>query len=82
MERLSIRLLGDFHIAIGDHPLRVALMPRLQELLAFLCLHRSAPQTRQFVAFQFWPDVNEDQARTNLRKLLLHLLQPLPAIED
>ncbi len=82
MPRLSIWLLGDFHIAIGDHPLRVALMPRLQELLALLCLHRDAPQTRQLVAFRFWPDVNEDQARTNLRKLLLHLRQTLPEIEE
>ena len=82
MTSLSFRLLGDFRIAIDDQPLNVALMPRLQELLAFLCLHRDAPQTRQTIAFLFWPDVNEDQARTNLRKLLLHLRQTLPAIED
>ena len=82
MASLSIRLLGDFHIFIDDHRPSVALMPRIQELLAFLCLHRDAPQTRQTIAFLFWPDVNEDQARTNLRKLLLHLRQTLPEIED
>ena len=54
---------------------------RLQSLLAYLVLHRDAPQQRQHLAFLFWPDTTEAQARTNLRQLLHQLRQAFPAIE-
>jgi DNA-binding SARP family transcriptional activator len=34
--------------------------------------------TRQQLAFQFWPDSTEAQARTNLRKAIYHLRHKLP----
>ena len=52
--------------------------PRLQSLLAYLILHRDAPQSRAHLAFIFWPDTSEAQARTNLRNLLHHLRHTLP----
>ncbi|RCK72700.1 MAG: TPR repeat:Bacterial transcriptional activator domain:Tetratricopeptide TPR_4 [Anaerolineae bacterium] len=52
--------------------------PRLQSLLAYLLLHREAPQARRYLAFLFWPDSSEAQARTNLRKLFHQLHQALP----
>jgi DNA-binding SARP family transcriptional activator len=52
--------------------------PRLQALLAYLLLHREAPQSRSHVAFQFWPDSTESQALSNLRTLLLRLRRALP----
>jgi DNA-binding SARP family transcriptional activator/predicted ATPase len=52
--------------------------PRQQALLAYLVLHRQAPQSRQQVAFSFWPDSPEGQALTNLRKLVFQLRQTLP----
>lgn len=41
-------------------------------------LHRDAPQSRQHLAYLFWPDSTESQAHTNLRNLLYHLREALP----
>ena len=82
MSVLQIRLLDDFQLTSGDAPhpefTKVLNQPRLQALLAYLLLHRHAPQSRQHLAFLFWPDSKEAQARTNLRKLLLLLRRTLP----
>ena len=51
---------------------------RLQELLAYLLLHGNAPVSRQQLAFVFWPDSSEGQARTNLRNLWHRLRRTLP----
>jgi DNA-binding SARP family transcriptional activator len=75
---LQIRLLGDFRVMSGGKALTGLNAPRLQSLLAYLLLHRGAPQHRQHLAFLFWPDSTEAQARTNLRKVLLLLRQALP----
>ncbi len=45
---------------------------RAESLLAFLLLHRDAPQPRQRLAFLVWPDSGEEQARTNLRHPAAH----------
>jgi DNA-binding SARP family transcriptional activator len=77
--KLHIQLLGDFRLAEDDgEPLTGANTPRLQSLLAYLLLHRDAPQARSHLAFQFWPDSTEAQARSNLRTLLHRLRQALP----
>ena len=44
--------------------------PRAMALLGFLLVHRGAPQRREYVAAQFWPDCRQAQARTNLRREL------------
>jgi DNA-binding SARP family transcriptional activator len=75
---LHIGLLGDFRIENGDAPIEGVDRPRLQSLLAYLLLHADAPQLRQHVAFIFWPDSSEAQARTNLRKQIYHLRHALP----
>ncbi|MFL5733954.1 MAG: ATP-binding protein, partial [Chloroflexia bacterium] len=54
---------------------------RLVTLLAFLLLHRQAPQSRQHLAFWLWPDSTEGQAQTNLRNLLHLLRRTLPHID-
>jgi DNA-binding SARP family transcriptional activator/tetratricopeptide (TPR) repeat protein len=76
---LHIHLLGDFRIYLDDQPLDLIKRPRQQALLAYLLLHRHAPQARQHLAFTFWPDSTEEQAFTNLRKLFFQLRQSLPA---
>ncbi len=53
----------------------------MRSLLAYLALHRDAEISRQRIAFLFWPDSSESQARTNLRQLLHHLRQAFPEIE-
>jgi DNA-binding SARP family transcriptional activator len=75
---LHIRLLGEFSFVYGDQPVTTVNTARLQTLLAYLVLHRDAPQLRYYLAFQFWPDSPESQARTNLRHLIHELRQALP----
>lgn len=55
---------------------------RLRSLLAYLVLHHNVPQQRQHLAFLFWPDATEAQARNNLRQLLHQLRQAFPAVEQ
>ncbi|NTU80910.1 MAG: AAA family ATPase [Chloroflexales bacterium] len=78
MPILHLRLLGDFSLAYGEEPVVSIATARLRSLLAYLVLHREAPQLRQHLAFLFWPDSPESQARTNLRQLLHELRQALP----
>ncbi len=75
---LSISLLGDFCIRHDEAPVKDVDTPRLRSLLAYLLLHRNAPQSRAHLAYLFWPDTTEAQARTNLRYLLHHLRHALP----
>ncbi len=78
---LHIRLLGDFSLLYNDQQITSLNSTRLQSLLAYLVLHRDAPQQRQHLAFLFWPDTPEAQARNNLRQLLHQLRQAFPKIE-
>ena len=78
---LRIQLLGEFRIQHDEQPLAEFNSPRLQSLLAYLILHRSVIHTRQHLAFLFWPDSSDSQARTNLRNALHQLRNTLPNIE-
>jgi len=78
MRIFQIQLLGDFRLVQSDEPVTSVNTPRLQALLAYLALHKDAPVLRQYLAFQFWPDSSESQARTNLRKLFFQLQRALP----
>jgi DNA-binding SARP family transcriptional activator len=75
---LSIRLLGEVDIRRGDVPVPALDSARAESLLAYLLIHRDAPQPRQRLAFLLWPDSTEAQARTNLRKVLHNLRRALP----
>ncbi|MFB0537017.1 MAG: BTAD domain-containing putative transcriptional regulator [Anaerolineae bacterium] len=75
---LHIHLLGDFRLVYDSMPVTSVNTPRLQSLLAYLVLHRNAPQPRHYLAFLFWPDSTEAQAYTNLRNLLHLLRHALP----
>ena len=79
---LDIQLLGGFRLVYDDKPLTDFDSPRLQSLIAYLILHPDAPQSRQHIAFLFWPDSTEAQARTNLRGLLHRIRQALPSAGD
>jgi DNA-binding SARP family transcriptional activator len=65
-----MQLLGDFRLVYGNELVTSVGTARLQALLAFLVLHRDTPQSRQHLAFLFWPDSTEAQARNNLRQAL------------
>jgi DNA-binding SARP family transcriptional activator len=77
-QTLHIHLLGDFRLAHGDEAVTKVNTPRLQSLLAYLVLHRDAPQSRRHMAFLLWLDSTEAQALTNLRNLLHLLRHALP----
>jgi DNA-binding SARP family transcriptional activator len=49
---------------------------RIQNVLAYLLLNRHAPISRQQLAFAFWPDITDAQARHNLRTLLTRCVKP------
>src|SRR5947209_4612848 len=78
---LHLRLLGDFSLLYNDQQVTSLNSTRLQSLLTYLVLHRDVPQQRQHLAFLFWPDTTEAQARNNLRQLLHQLRQAFPAME-
>jgi predicted ATPase/DNA-binding SARP family transcriptional activator/Tfp pilus assembly protein PilF len=75
---LRIRLLGEFQIEYDGAPLAGLSSARLQSLLAYLLLHRDAPQARAHAAFRIWPDTSEAQAQANLRYFLHQLRRVLP----
>ena len=81
---LKIQLLGDF-LLVQQNQRETVPVPieagRLQSLLAYLVLHSRAPQSRQHLAFLFWPDTTDSQARTNLRNLLHRLRRVLPGAD-
>jgi DNA-binding SARP family transcriptional activator len=75
---LQIHLLGQFRLALDGRPVPGPSTARMQSLLAYLLLHAAAPQARAYLAFTFWPDAAEANARNNLRQLLHQLRQVLP----
>jgi DNA-binding SARP family transcriptional activator len=75
---LRVRLLGQLDLRLGESELPPLESARAESLLAYLLLHRDAPQPRQRLAFLLWPDSTEPQARTNLRHVLHHLRHGLP----
>lgn len=79
---LKIQLLGGFQITWHGEAVAGFSNMRLQALLAYLLLHRHAPQSRQTLAYLFWPDSGDSQARTNLRNALHLLRNHLPQATD
>jgi DNA-binding SARP family transcriptional activator len=77
-----IELLGGFRLTgVGGQAARLP-SARQQELLAFLVLHaRPAPVLRQRIAGALWPDSEDSQALTNLRRELHHLREGWPDLE-
>ena len=79
--RLEVRLLGAVDVILDGRRLRAFDSLRLQRFLAVIAL-RSDLQHRSRLAFELWPDSDERQARTNLRKLLHDFRHSLPDIGE
>ncbi|MEM9008918.1 MAG: AAA-like domain-containing protein [Cyanobacteria bacterium P01_F01_bin.86] len=75
---LQVRLFGKLSLNVDGTPLTGMTSERLQALLAFLLLHREAPQSRQQLAVNLWPEVGDAEAKANLRRRLHELKQQLP----
>jgi DNA-binding SARP family transcriptional activator/tetratricopeptide (TPR) repeat protein len=79
--RLEVRLLGAVEVILDGRRLGAFNSLRLQRFLALLALRRDL-QHRSRLAFELWPDSDERQARTNLRKLLHDFRHSLPDIGE
>ena len=78
--RLQVRFLGIVEIILDGRRLRAFDSLRMQRSLALIAMRRDL-QHRSRLAFELWPDSNERQARTNLRKLLHDFRHSLPDID-
>ncbi|RME65453.1 MAG: hypothetical protein D6790_01820, partial [Caldilineae bacterium] len=80
MPPVEIRLLGGFHVKLdgASH----ALPARVQALLTYVILQGEGGCSRQQLAFAFWPESGDKQARTNLRRLLLLTRRALPQADE
>jgi len=72
-----IQMLGGLRLSYRNRMVTAVNTNRLQALFAYLALHTGTLQSREHLAFLFWPDSTEAQARTNLRQLLHHLRSAL-----
>jgi DNA-binding SARP family transcriptional activator/tetratricopeptide (TPR) repeat protein len=79
--RLEVRLLGAVEVVLDGRRLGAFNSLRLQRFLALIALRRDL-QHRSRLAFELWPDSDERQARTNLRKLLHDLRHSLPDVGE
>src|SRR5262245_47458759 len=79
--RLEVRLLGEVEVILDGRRLGSFNSLRLQRFLALITV-RSDLQHRSRLAFELWPDSNERQALTNLRKLLHDCRKSLPDIGE
>lgn len=79
---LRITLFAAFSLVSDDSPVAGCSSGRLQSLLAYLLLHRHAPQPRHHIAYVLWPDVPEDRARSSLRNLVYQLRNALPLYDS
>jgi DNA-binding SARP family transcriptional activator len=70
---LSIRLFGKFSVSRDGRALAGLDAPRVQELFAYLLLHRDRPQLRENLATALWNDCGNEQARKYLRQTLWQL---------
>ena len=78
---MDILLLGSVGVRVDGEVTEVLRSARARSLLAYLVLHADVAHDRGRLAFAFWPDSSEGQARTNLRNLLHTLRQAHPLID-
>lgn len=79
---LHISLLGQFRLRWGETAVLHLDTPSHQALLAYLVLYANKNHSRQHLAFTFWPNSTEAQARTNLRKAIYYLRHILPQVDQ
>ena len=74
----KLRLLGTFGLTDGvGHAVPIG-SQRAQALLAYLVLHRDAPQSRRQISFVLWADSSEGEALNSLRQLVHRIRQAWP----
>jgi DNA-binding SARP family transcriptional activator len=78
---LRTQLLGGFRVLLDQQDISTSFSERVKLLFAYLLLNSETAIARKHLAFTFWPDSTESQARTNLRNLLHHLRNTLRVSE-
>jgi predicted ATPase/DNA-binding SARP family transcriptional activator len=79
---LEIRLLGQANALAGGVPLKFAKRTTTLAMLCLLVLRRGQPVTRTFLAYTLFPDSEEEQALTELRRYLYLAGKTLPSPRD
>jgi DNA-binding SARP family transcriptional activator len=77
---LLFRLLGGLRIERDGTAVELG-PQRARGLVAYLLVHRDRPHLRAHLAYTLWPESDEAQARTNLRKTLFQVRRSLPEAE-
>jgi DNA-binding SARP family transcriptional activator/predicted ATPase len=75
---LEIRLFGQPNVLASGIPVKLARRTTTIAMLALLVLRRRQPVTRTFLAFTLFPDYEEEQALTELRRYLYLVGKALP----
>ena len=75
---LEVQLLGGFSVRYDGREVQALRSERMALLLSYLALHADAALTRRQVAYLFWPETGDEQARTNLRNLFHYFKKALP----
>lgn len=75
---LYIHLFGRIYLLVDSEPWAFAARPKTLPLWAYLLLNRDQPIPRDSLAFLFWPDQIESDARSDLRRHLYDLERALP----
>ncbi len=78
---LDVHLFGQARICVDGEPLKFAKRSVTLPMLAYLVLHRDQPVPREFLAFTLFPDVEEGNALSELRRYLYLVQKALPAAE-
>ena len=80
MARLQLRLLGGFDLQAGPGQAVPIRLKKAQALLAYLACHPGRSHRREKLATLLWPEMDDWQARANLRKVLFVLRRGLSVI--
>jgi predicted ATPase/DNA-binding SARP family transcriptional activator/Flp pilus assembly protein TadD len=75
--KLHIRLFGPFGVTINGHPMRALRTRKGQWLLSLLALRMGKPVEREWLSAVLWPDSDETQALSGLRRALTDLRSAL-----
>jgi DNA-binding SARP family transcriptional activator len=70
MARLQLRLFGGFDLQAGPGQAVPTKLKKAQALLAYLACHPGQSHPRDKLATLLWPEIDDRQARANLRKVL------------
>ncbi len=82
MSTFEVQLLGGYRVIHQGEEVKALQAERLTLFLTYLFLNSETPPSRKQLAFLFWPDSTEEQARTNLRNLLHLLRRAFPEIDS